>query len=85
MRFKIGPGGALTKEREEPIAADARPEGDGKQIAKLKVVGRIDQVGNDIGMRQHYAFGLAGRTGGVNDRSQIVRRNLLRKFQKRPS
>ena len=36
--FKGGPDGTLTDEREEPIAADARPEHDGKDLAKLKVV-----------------------------------------------
>ena len=30
LRFKLGSDGALTQEPEEPIAADARPEGDGK-------------------------------------------------------
>jgi len=38
IRFKLGPDAALTEEREEPIAADARPEGDGKEIAKQKIV-----------------------------------------------
>jgi hypothetical protein len=38
IRFKLGVGGALTDEREEPIAADARPQGDGKEIAKQKIV-----------------------------------------------
>jgi tetratricopeptide (TPR) repeat protein len=47
LRFKIGPDGALTEEREEPIAADARPEGDGKEIAKLKVVAGLLGLGLD--------------------------------------
>src|SRR3954454_23926646 len=34
LRFKLGPDGAFTDEREEPIAADARPQGDGKDIAR---------------------------------------------------
>jgi hypothetical protein len=38
LRFKLGLDGNVTEEREEPIAADARPEGDGKEIAKQKVV-----------------------------------------------
>jgi TIR domain len=38
IRFKLGTDGALTGEREEPIAADARPQGDGKEIAKQKIV-----------------------------------------------
>jgi hypothetical protein len=41
------PDGALTEEREEPIAADARPEGDGKKIAKLKVVAGLLGLGLD--------------------------------------
>jgi tetratricopeptide (TPR) repeat protein len=47
LRFKVGPDGALTNEREEPIAADARPEGDGKEIAKQKVVAGLLGVGLD--------------------------------------
>ncbi len=38
LRFKIAPDGAITAEREEPIAADARPHKDGKELAKRKVV-----------------------------------------------
>jgi tetratricopeptide (TPR) repeat protein len=47
LRFKVGPDGALTGEREEPIAADARPQGDGKEIAKLKLVAGLLGVGLD--------------------------------------
>ena len=36
--FEVGPDGALTDKREEPVAADARPGCDGKELAKLKVV-----------------------------------------------
>jgi tetratricopeptide (TPR) repeat protein len=52
LRFKIGSDGALTKEREEPIAADARPEGDGKEIAKLKVVAGLLGLGLDEVVRR---------------------------------
>ena len=38
LRFKLGPDGQTTQEREQPIAADMRPIGDGKEVAKLKVV-----------------------------------------------
>src|SRR5262245_46810670 len=38
LRFKVGAGGQITEDREEPIAADARADGDGKEIAKQKVV-----------------------------------------------
>ena len=47
LRYKVGPDGALTDEREEPIAADARPQGDGKDIAKLKLVAGLLGVGLD--------------------------------------
>ena len=47
LRFKLGPDGSLTDEREEPIAADARPEGDGKEIAKQKVVAGLLGLGLD--------------------------------------
>jgi tetratricopeptide (TPR) repeat protein len=47
LRFKIGPDGALTDEHEEPIAADARPQGDGKDGAKLKLVAGLLGVGLD--------------------------------------
>ena len=47
LRFKIGADGALTDEHEEPIAADARPQGDGKEVAKLKLVAGLLGVGLD--------------------------------------
>jgi hypothetical protein len=47
VRFKLGAGGELTDEREEPIAADARRQGDGKEIAKQKVVAGLLGVGLD--------------------------------------
>ena len=47
LRYKVGPDGILTNEREEPIAADARPQGDGKDIAKLKLVAGLLGVGLD--------------------------------------
>jgi tetratricopeptide (TPR) repeat protein len=47
LRFKIGGDGQLASEREEPIAADAREEGDGKDIAKLKVVAGMLGLGLD--------------------------------------
>ncbi len=52
IRFKLGADGALTGEREEPIAADARPEGDGKEIAKQKVVAGLLGLGLDEIMRR---------------------------------
>jgi hypothetical protein len=47
LRFKLGAGGGITEEREEPIAADARPDKDGKETAKLKVVAALLGVGLD--------------------------------------
>ena len=38
LRFRIGSDGELTNVREERIAADARAQGDGRELAKLKVV-----------------------------------------------
>ena len=47
LRFKLGLDGALTDEREEPIAADARPQGDGKGIALQKLVAGLLGVSFD--------------------------------------
>ena len=45
--FEVDPNGALTDKREEPVAADARPGGDGKELAKLKVVAGLLGLGLD--------------------------------------
>jgi hypothetical protein len=42
----------LTGEREEPIAADARSQGDGKEIARHKIVAALLGVGLDEIMRR---------------------------------
>jgi hypothetical protein len=52
IRYRIGADGGLSDEREEPIAADARPQGDGKEIAKRKVVAALLGVGLDEIMRR---------------------------------
>lgn len=52
LRFKLGPDGALSEEREEPLAADARPQGDGKDIAKQKVIAGLLGLGLDEVMRR---------------------------------
>ncbi len=49
LRFKLRSDGSLSDEPEEPVAADARPEGDGKEIAKQKVIAgllglRLDEI-----------------------------------------
>ena len=69
LRFKVAPDGTLTDEHEEPIAADARPVGDGKEIAKQTVVAGVLGLGLDEIMRraerarrrrQRFWAGLAG-------------------------
>jgi hypothetical protein len=47
LRFRLGSDGALTGDPEEPIAADARPLGDGMEIAKQKVVAGLLGLGLD--------------------------------------
>jgi tetratricopeptide (TPR) repeat protein len=47
LRFKLGEDGALTAEREEPIAADAREQGDGRELARQKLVAGLLGVGLD--------------------------------------
>ena len=47
LRFKVGADGALTTEREEPIAADARDSGDGKALATGKVIAGLLGIGLD--------------------------------------
>lgn len=41
LRHKVRPDGSLTREVEEPIAADARSIGDGKDVARLKLVAAL--------------------------------------------
>ena len=41
LRFRVGPDGALTDTPAEPIAADIRPNKDGKRLALLKLVAGI--------------------------------------------
>lgn len=47
LRFTVGDDGKLTDVPAEPIAADFRPEGDGKRIGKLKIVAGLVGVGLD--------------------------------------
>src|SRR5262245_15364151 len=57
LRFTLGPDGALTEELAEPIAADARPEGDGKTIATQKVVaGLIGIALDEVRKRQEIGW-----------------------------
>jgi tetratricopeptide (TPR) repeat protein len=52
LRFKLHPDGSVSDQREEPIAADARPEGDGKELAKLKIVSALLGIGLDQVVRR---------------------------------
>ncbi|MDE2149363.1 MAG: toll/interleukin-1 receptor domain-containing protein [Gammaproteobacteria bacterium] len=47
LRFKLDANGRPTGERTEPIAADARPSGDGKAGARLKLIAGLLDVGFD--------------------------------------
>jgi tetratricopeptide (TPR) repeat protein len=47
LRFKLGPHRQSTDEGWEPAAADTRPEGDGKKLARQKVVARVLGLGLD--------------------------------------
>lgn len=47
VRFAVGEDGQLTDVPAEPIAADLRPGGDGKRLAKLKLVAGLLGVGLD--------------------------------------
>ncbi|MBL8772315.1 MAG: toll/interleukin-1 receptor domain-containing protein [Phenylobacterium sp.] len=49
LRFKLGPDGQLSDVPAEPIAADMRPEGDGKRLAQMKLIAgltglRLDEL-----------------------------------------
>jgi hypothetical protein len=52
LRFRIDADGVRTSERESPIAADARPQGDGKETAKQKVVAGLLGIALDEIMRR---------------------------------
>lgn len=47
LRFQLAADGALSERRAEPIAADARPDKDGKANATLKLVAGVLGVGFD--------------------------------------
>jgi hypothetical protein len=47
LRFAVGPQGQITDQREEPIAADARPHGDGPDLARLKIIAGLLGVSLD--------------------------------------
>ncbi|MEO8925717.1 MAG: toll/interleukin-1 receptor domain-containing protein [Caulobacteraceae bacterium] len=41
LRFRVDSAGALTDQRAEVIAADLRPQGDGRRLARLKLIAGI--------------------------------------------
>ncbi len=47
LRYRIGPDGELSDVPIEPMAADARPEGDGRRRAVLKLIAGLLGVGYD--------------------------------------
>ena len=47
IRYRIGADGELTQERTEPIAADVRPDRDGRNNARLKILAGLLGVGFD--------------------------------------
>ncbi|HEY9282281.1 MAG TPA: toll/interleukin-1 receptor domain-containing protein [Pyrinomonadaceae bacterium] len=47
LRFRVGADGALTEDRVEPIAADARKGKDGRENSKLKILAGLLGVGFD--------------------------------------
>lgn len=54
VRFQMGADGVLSDKPAEPIAADGRPHGDGKQNAKLKLISGMLGVGFDsLKRREH--------------------------------
>jgi len=47
VRFRVSPNGEIQTDRTEPIAADARPLGDGRHRAKLKLISGLLGVSFD--------------------------------------
>jgi tetratricopeptide (TPR) repeat protein len=73
LRFKLDSDGELSSVRTEPIAADARPDKDGKRNAKLKLISGLLGVGFDTLKRREqqrrnrrlFAFSCAAMAGMV--------------------
>jgi tetratricopeptide (TPR) repeat protein len=53
LRFHVGPDGLLTDQPEEPIAADARTDADGRELARQKVVAGLIGVSLDEVRKRH--------------------------------
>jgi tetratricopeptide (TPR) repeat protein len=53
LRFQVDPQGAVTARRAEPIAADLRPDADGRRLGKLKIIAGMLGVGlNELVRRE---------------------------------
>jgi len=71
LRGRVGPDGALTGERADPIAADLRPGQDGKRLGRLKLLARMLEVGlddlvrRDAQRRQTQLVAATAAMGGV--------------------
>ena len=64
LRRKVGTDGVVTDEAEEPIAADMREQGDGEELAKLKLIAGL--LGIDV--------------DGLRRREDAERRRRLRRY-----
>lgn len=54
LRYEVAEDGSLTTQRTEPIAADVRPQGDGKENGLLKLAAGLLGVGfDDLKQRDH--------------------------------
>ncbi|MBV8405650.1 MAG: toll/interleukin-1 receptor domain-containing protein [Gammaproteobacteria bacterium] len=79
LRYHLAEDGSLSSRRTEPIAADARPEGDGRYSAKLKLIAGVLGVGYDAlrrrdqQRRNRRLFALAcGALGGMTVTSSLA-------------
>jgi outer membrane protein assembly factor BamB len=64
VRYRVGVDGRLSDQRVEPIAPDARPQGDGRKKAKLKLIAGLLGINYDDLYRR--------------ERRRALRRNLQR-------
>jgi tetratricopeptide (TPR) repeat protein len=72
LRYRLGPDGEVSDVRAEPIAADMRPEADGKRLAQLKLMAgltglKLDQLVQRETQRriQQMTMVAAGAVGGM--------------------
>jgi eukaryotic-like serine/threonine-protein kinase len=68
LRFRVSSEGTLTGECEEPVAADARPEGDGKELAKQKIIAGLLGLDLDEIIRRE----ARSRKRGLRIRNSII-------------